>query len=652
MNIDPEPARAFSTDPRANRDSLQRTMLYTCQACARRKVKCDKATPMCSSCRKGKLECFYQAPPPRRRKRNLSDDACERLAQYERILHQHGLLPEDAAASPSLEKTPQESVSLHWDEPKMSRTGKLFAEQGKSRYMDSSVWRTLGDDEMEHMYDDAEDDHVVTDVGVNFASDPLTGAFLGPRQNLLHYHPTHAEAILLWTTHRENVEPICKILHMPTTSHMVELVSQQPEMASEADECVMFAIYHFAVFSMTEEECRGQLGQSRTALMQAYHFATRQALVNARFLRTTEMSILQALTLFLLSCRYSYDAHTYWILTGVGVRIGQRMGLHRDGEKLGLPPFEVQMRRRLFYQLMPLDGIASHMSGTGISISPDAWDTRPPLNVDDDQIWPGMTDQPEAKQGATDMIFCLARSCIGNFLVRTASSIHGTSSGQFKDYSEAELVIREAEKEVEDKYIRYCDIVNPLHFLTICSTRTGIHAMRLRVRLPKVKDHTVTEAERKELFQHAQKIIDTDAAAYSHTSLKKYSWHMRPFFLWGSWDSLIFILTSLCKASFLSITETDATWKRVDQVYNNHSDLLQSKRALYVAFGRLTLKAWDANPPTGDAPEPAFIATLRSLGETQRKTRVGMELDLGKDFALDTDDWIFWDQLIKSHDVQ
>ena len=193
---------------------------------------------------------------------------------------------------------------------------------------------------------------------------------------------------------------------------------------------------------------------------------------------------LQALVLFLLACRHFYDPHTYWILTGVAIRIGQRMGLQRDGEKLGLPPFEVQMRRRLFYQLLPLDGLASQLSGTAIGIVPDTWDTERPSNINDDQIWPGMTEKPEEQKGATEMMFCLTRSCVGKFFARTGAKTQGAAPWQFKDYDEAELVIKEAESEVEEKFIRYCDMVNPLHFLAIGLARSGISAMRLRIRLP------------------------------------------------------------------------------------------------------------------------------------------------------------------------
>ena len=247
---------------------------------------------------------------------------------------------------------------------------------------------------------------------------------MGFQQSLLQYHPTHAEALMLWKTHTENVEPICKVLHIPSAFKIVEMASQQPEIASKADECLLFAIYHFAIFSMTEEECVKQFGQSRGALMQRYHFASRQALVNAFFLKTIKISIIQALVLFLIPCRSFYDPHTYWILTGVAARIAQRIGLHRDGEKLGLPPFDVQMRRRLFYQLLPLDSIASRMSGTSVGIVPGTWDTLPPLNINDDQIWRGMTDTPEEQKGATEMIFCLARSCVGKYFAKAGRSIH------------------------------------------------------------------------------------------------------------------------------------------------------------------------------------------------------------------------------------
>jgi hypothetical protein len=160
--------------------------------------------------------------------------------------------------------------------------GKLLAGQGKSRYIDSNIWRSLGDDALQRLSGDEEEkDQIVTDLAGGFILDPLTGALLGSEHSLLHHHPNHAEATVLWKTHIENVEPLCKILHISSTLKMVEMVSQQREMALKA------------------------------TLMQRYHYTTRQALVNASFLKTTKLPVLQALVLFLLPYRHFYDPHTY-----------------------------------------------------------------------------------------------------------------------------------------------------------------------------------------------------------------------------------------------------------------------------------------------------------------------------------------------------
>lgn len=93
----------------------------------------------------------------------------------------------------------------------------------------------------------------------------------------------------LWETHVGNVEPLCKILHIPSTTKMVERASKQSEMASEIEECLLFATYHFAVFTRTQEEVAERTGESRMALLRDYNFATRQALVKASFLKSTKL---------------------------------------------------------------------------------------------------------------------------------------------------------------------------------------------------------------------------------------------------------------------------------------------------------------------------------------------------------------------------
>jgi hypothetical protein len=159
---------------------------------------------------------------------------------------------------------------------------------------------------------------------------------------------------------------------------------------------------------------------------------------------------------------------------------------------------------------------------------------------------------------------------------------------------------------------------------------------------------------------------------------------MRPLLMWGWWDSLILTVTSFCKPGLLSPEETDDAWGRIGVVYENHSELLETRRALNKAFGRLILRAWDTNPPSGTFPEPSFIRTLRSYQKLNFKrqeerhialdTKPAVMPSFGSSPASDTNllfgddisdnllfddqspdfniDWKFWDQLLQDGQVQ
>jgi hypothetical protein len=200
--------------------------------------------------------------------------------------------------------------------------------------------------------------------------------------------------------------------------------------------------------------------------------------------------------------------------------------------------------------------------------------------------------------------------------------------------------------------------------------------------------HLATDAEIRGGFQLAVKILDADAAVCSHAWLKKYRWHTAGFFMWGTWDSLVFVLTSLLKRrAILTSSEVDGVWDKVEAMYRHHDELFESRRALYAALGRLALKAWEAQPPSRagiGVEEPGFIVSLRFAGDRHLRSRV-KDTERGEDitlpeapnigppagatpeflgsmsgcmsvnseagFDVDAADWAFWDQLIQDHDT-
>ncbi|CAK4033792.1 related to C6 transcription factor [Lecanosticta acicola] len=698
------PAAADSSHPPAlhknggDDDDDVPQMPYTCVTCGRRKVKCDKTGPPCGTCKKAKQECFYQEPPPRKKKRKANDDIHDRLDRYEQLLRENGLLPKE---DPNIPATPSmhspdagynpSTTAASWgahehttEKPQLaSGAGRLVKGRNKTRYIDSQIWRSLGDDL--HPSSDEEDgpdhDHGPASLAAD-AIDPLTGAFLPTvvsYQNLLNLHPTYDVAMKLWKQYVQNADPVCKLLHVPTVTKILQRAAADPSSMSRVTECLLFSIYHFAVYSSTDAECDSMFLQPKHVLQKRYHDATRHALVACRFLRTTDLTVLQAYMLYLLGMRNTLDPHTFWILSGVAVRIGQRMGLHRDGDEMGLNPYDVQMRRRVFWQLLPIDGMSAQLSGTGIAITADSWDTKQPLNINDEDIWPDMETAPVPRKGATDMMFVLARTEVGMFHQKVKPALGNWSRlWEGTDIPFINEAMQKMEETMENKYIRYCDISDPMHCLTLSMARGSLCVARLRVGVAATKGKPITSGERKELVELSYKVLDHAIAVRANGNLARYLWHMAAFF---HFDPLIWLLNELRRDDCAA--DPDTVWSKTERIFDLHPEVLDHRRSIDTAMSRLTLRAWDATQAKAAVPrpEPPFVHKLRtslsrkeaSKSSTQTPVQKPNPFDPGFEASNDIPvasylssnqpfafsdynalndmnadiDWMFWDQLVR-----
>src|SRR5687767_338497 len=132
-----------------------------------------------------------------------------------------------------------------------------------------------------------------------------------------------------------------------------------------------------------------------------------------------------------------YDKHATWILSGTLLRIAQKMGYHRDGETLNLPPFETEMRRRIWWQVVMQDVKYAMISGLSNSLLPVNWDTKRPSNVNDADLYPGLTEPVQERDGPTEMAFVLVMTEIGKFMIIAASNpgFDAAIMGQSLDYA-------------------------------------------------------------------------------------------------------------------------------------------------------------------------------------------------------------------------
>jgi len=155
----------------------------------------------------------------------------------------------------------------------------------------------------------------------------------------------------LWQIFIENVNPLTKLVHVPSLQLVIEKAATNIDRIPASFEALMFSVYSMAVLSLTEDECKEAFGESRAVLLPRYVAATKGSLSRAKFMSSTSLVILQALLFHILSIRDDYEARAIWTLTGVAIRVAEGMGMRLDGTLLGLSTFETEIRRRIWWQL-------------------------------------------------------------------------------------------------------------------------------------------------------------------------------------------------------------------------------------------------------------------------------------------------------------
>lgn len=179
--------------------------------------------------------------------------------------------------------------------------------------------------------------------------------------DMLALHPPPEQIPKYWQLFKENVDPLVKLLHIPTIEPKILEAKDHLDHLPKGLEALMFSIYYGAITSLQKHETKQIFGLDQETLLARYRFGVEQALARARFLDTEEIIVLQAFVLFLVLLRKNDDARILWTLTGLVVRLAQSLGCHRDGSHFDMSPFECEMRRRLWWHVCILDSRSSEV---------------------------------------------------------------------------------------------------------------------------------------------------------------------------------------------------------------------------------------------------------------------------------------------------
>ena len=389
-------------------------------------------------------------------------------------------------------------------------------------------------------------------------------------------HPISAQITLLCDTYFVRVDPIIKVLHRPTVkAQIVTAASNLGSVSRTSQEALMFSMYYAAVTSLSPDECQAQLGKDREIMLLQFKHATEAALVNVDFLSNPDLVALQAFVIFLASVRSNSAERSSWSLLGLAVRLAHALEIHRDGEGLLYTPFEAEMRRRLWAGIMVLDIHGVEDRGHDALILWDSYNTVSPRNINDEDISPTTTQQPEEKVGLTDIGFFLMMSDVdrlGQRGVLFESPRRKEAMGAMNDQQKGALITEGVEL-LKNKYLAHCEPSYPLFWLCSTLAKVMIAKAWLLEQYPLHAPRRPRRVNKEEVLNLATEILELTDDMDENPHAVAWAWWTST---WIQWQPIAFVLCQLC--SLTTGPAVDRAWAIIDKTFKKASDRVAEGR--------------------------------------------------------------------------
>jgi hypothetical protein len=106
----------------------------------------------------------------------------------------------------------------------------------------------------------------------------------------------------LWQIFIERVNPLVKVVHVPSLQPYVMNAATDINKVHLPYRALLFSVYTMTAVSLTNPEAIQLLGMTREDALNRFTQGTKLALTRSNFLKNYNMTILQALTLYMVLC--------------------------------------------------------------------------------------------------------------------------------------------------------------------------------------------------------------------------------------------------------------------------------------------------------------------------------------------------------------
>ncbi|CAK1353996.1 hypothetical protein CB0940_02076 [Cercospora beticola] len=290
--------------------------------------------------------------------------------------------------------------------------GKLRISNGEISYVGETHWqailngisdlkRELGDEQDDEQAEGDSPERTVADVygttpmsqaaSQNLAPDQTSshlGLMLGgaggamTREQLIKAIPEKRITDRLCALWFNSPDPFKPIIHAPTFQDQYRNFWRDPRETPTMWIGLLFAILSLATsFGLRDADPDSDAAKRILAEMTKFHSLAGSAAVAADYTKG-QAHTMECLMLFGAGMRSAEASVSAWLIIGLVVRLGLRMGYHRDSDNHpGISVFDGEMRRRIWSVISMIDVLFSFQLGMPGMVKRIQSDTRPPRNL-------------------------------------------------------------------------------------------------------------------------------------------------------------------------------------------------------------------------------------------------------------------------------
>lgn len=330
-------------------------------------------------------------------------------------------------------------------------------------------------------------------------------------------------------------------------------------------------------------------GTTKAELNLKYRQGLEHALARADFLNVPDLVLVQAFAIFLTLARRHDSPRFVWMMTGLLIRMGQALGLHRDGTHFDyLSPFEIEMRRRVWWTLCMLDVRASEDQGTDYTITKASFDTKIPLNLNDTDLDPESKRTLQPRDALTDM--SVARVSFGMCEVTRQMMAHG-----FKDEApsleEQSRLLQQIYQGLERDFLQYStESGNIRYWVIVTVARLLLAKMTLLIYLPLLfssPNKDFSEELRTKLLLSSIEVAEYNHALNTEHACRNWRWVFQTY---THWYSIVYMMLEISRRPWSPLSERAWVALHSSWLIPNQSHMERNLR-IWIPLRKLMTKA-------------------------------------------------------------